>query len=128
MLWKQLHIALYTGSHNFLMCSLKLIFLCNDFLGYFSKVVAAKKRNPGLKVMAAVGGWINDSEPFSEMAKSAATRKMFIDSVLKIMMKFDFDGLDLDWEYPSLRGGVAGDRKNFVLLIQVNASVLSKLL
>lgn len=32
--------------------------------------------------------------------------------------KYHFDGLDLDWEYPTQRGGAAGDRANFAALVQ----------
>lgn len=32
--------------------------------------------------------------------------------------KYNFDGLDLDWEYPSLRGGEPMDKENFVQLVK----------
>jgi GH18 family chitinase len=34
--------------------------------------------------------------------------------------KYDFDGLDLDWEYPAGRGGVPADKENFVQLVRVS--------
>lgn len=32
--------------------------------------------------------------------------------------KYNFDGLDLDWEYPALRGGEPMDKENFVQLVK----------
>ena len=82
-----------------------------------------KLRDPELKVMIAVGGWNNGGGPFSQMASSAATRKTFIDSALELIDKYNFDGLDLDWEYPGLRGGNPTDKENFNRLIIVSATV-----
>jgi GH18 family chitinase len=31
------------------------------------------------------------------MASNAASRKTFVDSVVKFLQKYDFDGIDLDW-------------------------------
>ena len=58
-------------------------------------------KNYGLKVLIALGGW-NDSagNKYSRLVNDAAARKRFIDSVLTFIENHNFDGLDLDWEYP----------------------------
>ena len=58
------------------------------------------------------------------MVSSAANRKRFIESTLAFLRKYSFDGLDLDWEYPSVRGGKPSDKQNLVLLVQVRESVI----
>ncbi|XP_067945859.1 chitinase-3-like protein 2 [Watersipora subatra] len=86
---------------------------------YFNSVVAAKERNPDLKVLMAVGGWNNGGAPFHEMAKTSNGRRTFIDSAIDLITTYKFDGVDLDWEYPGLRGGDPSvDKANFILLIQ----------
>ena len=85
-------------------------------------MVALKQRNPALKVMIAVGGWNNGGWVFSQMASTKYGRTQFIDSAMKLIMKYKFDGVDLDWEYPGVghRGGQPADKENFSLLIQVS--------
>ena len=55
----------------------------------------------GVKIMIAVGGW-NDSKDnkYSRMVRSAASRKRFVDHAVRYLQTHNFDGLDLDWEYP----------------------------
>ena len=69
----------------------------NDFYG---KVVEYKRY--GIKVTIAIGGW-NDSQgdKYSRLVNNPAARKRFIENVVQFIKKYDFDGLDLDWEYPS---------------------------
>lgn len=68
----------------------------------FTKITAMKKRNKGLKVMIALGGWTyNDPGPtqkvFSEMASSGANRAKFIANLMSFMREYAFDGVDFDW-------------------------------
>lgn len=49
----------------------------------------------------AIGGW-NDSagDKYSRLVNNPAARAKFISHVLEFIEQHDFDGLDLDWEYP----------------------------
>ena len=68
----------------------------------------------------AIGGWNEGSEKYSKMASNPTARKQFASSALSFIRRHNFDGLDLDWEYPGKRGGTKADKDNFILLIQVN--------
>ena len=66
----------------------------------YRKVTEFKKH--GIKVTLALGGW-NDSkgDKYSRLVNNPAARAKFIEHAIKFIEKHDFDGLDLDWEYPS---------------------------
>lgn len=40
-------------------------------------------------------------------------------NVFFFFRKYNFDGLDLDWEFPGARGGAPYDRENFAQLVKV---------
>ena len=44
------------------------------------------------------------------MAADAAKRSTFIQSCIAFLKKYNFDGLDMDWEYPAERGGKPIDK------------------
>jgi len=98
----------------------------NYGLGGFKKATALKITHPHLKVTLAIGGWNEGSAKYSEMAKDPVKRKRFADSSIKFIKKHNFDGLDLDWEYPGKRGGAPEDKTNFISLIKDLHSVFSK--
>ncbi|RLL97667.1 hypothetical protein CFD26_105658 [Aspergillus turcosus] len=84
------------------------------------RLTALKRSDPDLKVYIAVGGWtFNDPGPtatvFSDIAGSEANQKAFFKSLISFMSTYDFDGIDLDWEYPVAddRSGRPEDYKNF---------------
>ena len=83
-----------------------------------SKTVDLKKVNPKLKVVLSIGGW--GAGNFSEMAADETHRKNFAKNCLEAVKKFNLDGIDLDWEYPtSNSAGISSspnDTRNFTLL------------
>ena len=88
-----------------------------------SKVVALKSVNPNLKVMLMIGGWGGHADGFSEMAKSDAKRTEFCQSVKSLIQKHKLDGVDIDWEYPTVSadnetGADKMDTQNFNLVLQ----------
>ncbi|ROT67648.1 Pjchi-3 [Penaeus vannamei] len=66
---------------------------------------ALKQQNANMKAILAVGGWNEGSAKYSTMAADPARRNRFITSSIDLLKKHGFDGLDMDWEYPTQRGG-----------------------
>lgn len=87
-------------------------------LAGFRKATDLRTVYPHLKVMLAIGGWNEGSPKYSQMAKDEIKRGKFVNSTVDFLKKYNFDGLDLDWEYPAKRGGSPDDKKNFILLIR----------
>lgn len=87
-----------------------------------AKLNALKQANPGLKSIISIGGW-NWSGRFSDAALTEASRTAFTDSCVEFIVKYGFDGVDIDWEYP-VSGGLSSnirrpeDKTNFTLLMQ----------
>jgi GH18 family chitinase len=90
-----------------------------DKLAY-ERLTFLKKRDKNLKIYLAVGGWtFNDpgrtAHIFSELAASSIHQHAFQESVESFLTTYNFDGLDLDWEYPvdDKRGGRERDYITF---------------
>ncbi|XP_057303738.1 chitinase-3-like protein 1 [Hydractinia symbiolongicarpus] len=86
-------------------------------IGY-KAVSAFKKRDPNLKTLLAVGGWTHRSVGFTDIVKTPESRLNFITKAISYLKEHDFNGLDLDWEYPAQRGSPPGDRHLFTLLCE----------
>ncbi|KAL1957767.1 hypothetical protein VTO42DRAFT_5485 [Malbranchea cinnamomea] len=96
-----------------------------DTASLYTRVTALKSRQPGLEVWIAIGGWaMNDPGPyrmaFSDMAKSEKNQDAFFESLITFMQRYNFDGVDIDWEYPVAddRGGIPEDFDNFVTMLR----------
>ncbi|XP_054279682.1 uncharacterized protein LOC128997901 [Macrosteles quadrilineatus] len=85
--------------------------------------------HPHVKIMFAVGGWEN-SQYFSDVAASPQKRITFIASIVKMIQRYGFDGVDIDWEYPVTGGaneGIPQDKQNYVNLMKEIRSALDNL-
>lgn len=41
-----------------------------------------------------------------------------VDSIKDFLITHKFDGFDIDWEYPSLRGGSMADKINYITFLK----------
>ncbi|XP_059482571.1 acidic mammalian chitinase-like [Neocloeon triangulifer] len=67
----------------------------------FKKVLALKTLNKNLKVMIAVGGGSFDPGTFSWIVSDNDTINTTVNSLAEFLTVYPFDGIDLDWEFPS---------------------------
>jgi chitinase len=66
------------------------------------KMVSLKAKNPQLKVLLSLGGW-GGCETCSDAFFTSQGRKEFARSVKEVSDYFKTDGIDMDWEYPTIR-------------------------
>jgi chitinase len=87
----------------------------------FAVLHGLKRQNPGLKILVSVGGW-TWSKNFSDVSLTKASRGIFIESAVAFVERYGLDGLDIDWEYPGLKGDDnpfrAEDKENYTLLLK----------
>ena len=89
--------------------------------GSFHQLQILKDNHPEVKTLISVGGW-TWSTYFSLVAATEESRQNFAASCVDFIQEYEFDGVDLDWEYP-VSGGLEtnyyspDDPDNFVLLL-----------
>lgn len=74
---------------------------------------AVKDKFPHMKTLWSVGGWNFGSYPFSVVARDPVRRKALIDSSIAFARLYNFDGIDLDWEYPGSEERLVRRNENF---------------
>lgn len=90
----------------------------------FAALGALKHGHPWLRTEISIGGWGAGS--FSGAALTRRSRATLVDTCLKLVFgtyRGDFDGVDLDWEFPVYGGAPnltsrPADRRDFTLLTQ----------
>ncbi|SKA13684.1 glycoside hydrolase family 18 protein [Sediminibacterium ginsengisoli] len=97
----------------------------------FRKLNLLKQINPDLRIMISIGGW-SWSRNFSDAALTDSSRQAFAASAVHIIATNGLDGIDIDWEYPGMRGDAGHifrpeDKGNFTLLMAALRQELDKL-
>jgi chitinase len=73
--------------------------------GSFERLRVLKQQHPHLKTLISVGGW-TWSGGFSDAVLTPAARATFAQSIVDFVDLHEFDGADIDWEYP-VGGGLS---------------------
>ncbi|OAV98368.1 hypothetical protein PTTG_25635 [Puccinia triticina 1-1 BBBD Race 1] len=92
------------------------------------KAVVAGAKSHGVSVSLTVGGWTG-SKYFSKLVADEDSRKTFAQTFLRAVKKYDFDGIDIDWEYPGVPGNDGNiiskdDSANYLKFLQTLRQVL----
>ena len=72
-----------------------------------SRELTGEAHKAGVKVLLSLGGWGWDKQFAAIVSKPEAEGRYF-NSVMEIVDQFDYDGIDLDWEYPDTKDEVVG--------------------
>ena len=67
------------------------------------KLSELKQKNPGLNILISLGGW-SWSKNFSDAVLTDSSTRNFANSCIDIVAKYNLDGVDIDWEYPGMKG------------------------
>lgn len=96
----------------------------------FRNLNTLKRENPNLKIAISVGGW-SWSNYFSDAVLTPTSRQLFAKSCVDIIRRYDLDGVDIDWEYPSQKGEDnvfrPEDKHNYTLMFEAIRRQLDEL-
>lgn len=79
----------------------------NNAKQYPNHQLVSDAHKAGVKVLVSLGGWGWDAQ-FAAMTKSPEAEARYVKDILAIIDEFDYDGIDLDWEYPDTKEEVIG--------------------
>ncbi|XP_036355303.1 chitinase-3-like protein 1, partial [Octopus sinensis] len=66
----------------------------------YHRITSLKSLNPNLKVLLSVGGYQRLLNEFSIVSSSESNAEIFARNTKNFLKKHNFDGFDIDWEYP----------------------------
>ena len=73
----------------------------------------------GKQILVSLGGWGN-STAFADVTGDASLRSTLISNIISFIQQNDYDGVDIDWEFPSS----LADRENLTLFMSELRSAL----
>lgn len=71
-----------------------------DAMDVHARIQNLRTKNPDLKIILAIGGWAVGSGPFKDLTSNIFRMNQFVYDSTEFLRANNFDGLDIDWEYP----------------------------
>jgi chitinase len=72
-----------------------------------SRELTRQAHEAGVQVLLSLGGWGWDRE-FAAIVSDTGAEDRYADAVMHMVDEFDYDGIDLDWEYPDAKEEIVG--------------------
>ncbi|KRX50985.1 putative endochitinase [Trichinella murrelli] len=98
---------------NFIVATTEHNDIQSDNSGLYQRVNKLKQQDPNLKTLLSVGGYGFGIQKFQQLARNQYARSKFVNSLKEFLRRFNFDGVDLDWEYPT-----SADYSHFIILVK----------
>jgi chitinase len=72
-----------------------------------SRELVADAHQAGVRVLISLGGWGWDKQ-FAAIVSKPEAEDRYVKSVMAMVDEYDYDGIDLDWEYPDTMEEIVG--------------------
>lgn len=72
-----------------------------------SKALAEEAHKAGVKLLISLGGWGWDKQ-FAAMVANPEAYERYTKAAIELVETSDYDGIDLDWEYPDTKEEIVG--------------------
>ncbi|KAK3781643.1 hypothetical protein RRG08_029306 [Elysia crispata] len=92
-----------------------------NFVGKYSLFNNLKKDNSRLRTLLSLGGQNDDGNGFETVTESDVIVNRFAENAVEFLRKRGFDGLDIDWEFPSKE-----TKGRFILLLKALREAFEK--
>ncbi|KAG8733247.1 hypothetical protein FRC11_007671, partial [Ceratobasidium sp. 423] len=73
----------------------------HNLYGNLKQLYLLKQKKRSLKTMLSFGGWTYSQNGHFNFATNPASRAIFVKTAIQLLEDNGFDGIDIDWEYPT---------------------------
>ena len=87
-----------------------------DDVQKYAKVQELRLLNPDIRILITLIAY--PGSVFSDATRNDEVRKVFARNILNFLREHNFDGVDIDWEFPVFTSKRLRDKRNFVSLLR----------